>query len=81
MLSVLGSIGLGLVWGWMLVRRVRGARWPLVLRMLLWLVVQAVLVARLASPQLVVWFAISVLASALVCRAWIRRLVQRYDTA
>jgi hypothetical protein len=80
-LSILGSIGLGLVWGWVLVRRLRGARWPLVVRMLLWLVVQAVLVAKLASPQLVVWFAISVLASALVCHAWIRMLVLRYDSA
>jgi hypothetical protein len=80
-LSIAGSIGLGLVWGWLVVRRVRGARWPLVLRMLLWLAVQAVLVARLASPQLVAWFAISVLVSALVCHTWLRRLEQRYSSA
>jgi hypothetical protein len=69
------------VWGWLLVRRVRGARWPLVVRMLLWLVVQALLVAKLASLQAVVWFAISVLVSALVCYAWVRALELRYHTA
>jgi hypothetical protein len=80
-LSIAGSIGLGLVWGWLLVRRVRGARWPLVVRMLLWLVVQGLVVAKLASLQAVVWFAISVLVSALVYYAWVRALALRYDSA
>ncbi len=81
MLSIAGSIGLGLVWGWLVVRRVRGARWPLVVRMLLWVIVQALLVAKLASLQAVVWFAVSVLVSALVWYAWFRTLALRYDNA
>jgi len=69
------------VWGWLVVRRVRGARWPLVVRMLLWVIVQALLVAKLASLQAVVWFAVSVLVSALVWYAWFRTLALRYDNA
>jgi hypothetical protein len=78
MLSIFGCAGLGLVWGWLVVRRVRGARWPLVVRMLLWIAVQALLVLWLATPQALIWFAIGVLAGALVCHAWVRALVARY---
>ncbi len=78
MLSAAGSASLGLVWGWLVVRRVRGARWPLVVRMLLWMAVQVLLVAWLAAPQGLIWFAIGVLAGALVCHAWVRALEKRY---
>jgi hypothetical protein len=79
MLTLIGCVGLGLVWGWLAVRRVRRARWPLVVRMLLWIAIQALLVAWMAGPPALAGFAIGVLAGALVCHAWVRALEQRYS--
>lgn len=81
MLHILGGCGLGLVWGWLAVRRVQGARWPLVVRMLLWIVVQALLMIWLSTLPGLAWFAIGVLAGALACHAWLRRLQARYGKA
>ena len=79
LLNIAGSIGLGLVWGWLAVRRSYKARWPVVARVLLWVIVQALVVGFAATLGAVGWFVASVALAALLCRAWLRALALRYD--
>lgn len=78
MLAVLGSVGIGLVWGWMLSHPGRSWRAWRKLTLLLGLVVQALLLWRLAVPLALVAFAAALVASWLLARTWYRALVWRY---
>lgn len=78
MLAVLGSVGIGLVWGWMLAHPGRSWRAWRKLTLLLGLVVQALLLWRLAVPLALVAFAAALVASWLLARTWYRALVWRY---
>jgi hypothetical protein len=78
MLAVLGSVGIGLVWGWMLSHPGRSwCAWR-ALTLLLGLVVQALLLWRLVVPVALVAFAVALVASWLLARTWYRALVWRY---
>ncbi len=74
---IMGTICLGLVWGWLLVRRLRGAQWPAVAQMLLGLVGQSALIVALLKPYSLLWFgagvAIGSFLAAMVFRSWERR--------
>lgn len=73
-----GSVGLGLVWGWLAVLACRGARWQKIARVLLSIVVQALVVGWLATPAALVGFAVALVVSAAVCAAWLRALELRF---
>ena len=51
MLQIIGGIGIGLVSGWLTTRLIYQARWPVVVRVLLGLIVQGSVVLGLTSPQ------------------------------
>lgn len=78
MLPILGTLGLGLVWGWLALRRLRAASWSLVAIVLLLIGVQALLVVRLAGPALLASFGAGLALGALLVRAWLRGLALRY---
>ncbi|MFN8479700.1 MAG: hypothetical protein U0074_17930 [Kouleothrix sp.] len=78
MLAVLGSVGIGLVWGWMLSHPGRSWRVGQALTLLLGLVVQALLLWRLVVPLALIAFAGALAASWLVARIWYRALALRY---
>jgi hypothetical protein len=73
-----GTIGLGLVWGWVSARLLRRARWEVAVRMLLGLVVLGLLVFHLGAIAEVVAFGVAVVAGALICGTWVRALERRY---
>lgn len=77
MLSVLGGIGLGLVWGWLAERLVVGDRPMRAARMLLWVGVQALLVAAIGTPGMLGAFAAGLAAGTLLARAWRRTIEWR----
>ncbi|MFN8505550.1 hypothetical protein [Kouleothrix sp.] len=70
MIAVLGGIGLGLVWGWLAVRLLAGARRAMAVRVPLWLALQALLVAYLGAPGALAGFAAGLAAGVLLARAW-----------
>jgi hypothetical protein len=74
---MLGTICLGLVWGWLLVRRLRGNRWVVVVRMLVGLAAQSLVVAALVKPLGLLWFAGGLLAGILLAAIWVLALEQR----
>jgi hypothetical protein len=74
---MLGTTCLGLVWGWLLIRRLRGNRWMVVVRMLLGLAAQALVVAALVQPLGLLWFAGGLLAGILLAAIWVMALEQR----
>jgi hypothetical protein len=74
---MLGTIALGLVWGWLLVRRLRGNRWMVAVRMLVGLAAQALVVAALVKPLGLLWFAGGLLAGILLAAIWVMALEQR----
>jgi hypothetical protein len=78
MLVVIGSVGLGLVWGWVAARLIYHARWTVVVRVLLGLVAQGLVVLQLASPRVLLWFGGATAIGALVCLTWVRTLEARY---
>lgn len=78
MLSALGGLGLGLVWGWLAWRRLRVARWPLALIVLLLIAVQALLVIRVGERAVQISFLAGLALGALLARAWLRGLALRY---
>lgn len=78
MLGVFGSVGIGLVWGWLLAHPGRSWRSRQALGMLLSLVVQALLLWRLAAPTALVTFGSAFVASWLLARAWYGALALRY---
>lgn len=75
---IAGSVGLGLVWGWLAVRLCRGARWPKIARVLLSIVVQALVVGWLATPAALAGFAAALLVGVATCAAWLRALALRF---
>jgi len=78
MLSILGAIGLGLVWGWAAARLAYRARWTVVVRVLLGLILQAELVLAFTSPRAMIAFGGAVVFAALLGWLWVRRLDLRY---
>jgi hypothetical protein len=78
MLQILGAVGLGLVWGWLAVRLCQGAGWAKIVRVVLWIVVQALLIAWFGTTQSLIAFGVALLFSALFGRAWIRLLALRF---
>lgn len=78
MLLILGGIGVGLVYGWLTARLLYRARWMSFVCVLLWLIAQGVLILKLTSPQVVLWFSGALIISALLCVAWRRVLEARY---
>ena len=78
MLSILGSIGLGLVWGWAAARLIYRAQWIVVARVLIELILQALVVLVFTSPRAVIAFAGAVVLAALLSWLWVRRLELRY---
>lgn len=78
MLGVLGSVGIGLVWGWLLAHPGRGWRTWRAVGVLLGLLAQALLLWRLAVPLALIAFAGALAASWLVARIWYRALALRY---
>lgn len=78
MVAIFGALGLGLVWGWLALRRLRAARWPLALFMLLLIAVQALLVLRFGERALLISFLAGLVLGALLVRAWLRGLALRY---
>jgi hypothetical protein len=81
MLSLLGGIGLGLVWGALAARLIFRARWTVVLRVLLGLLVQGLVVLRLGALGATLAFAGATALSALLGALWLRRLAARYGAA
>src|SRR5262245_29364087 len=77
-LSILGSIGLGLVWGWAAARLVYRARWIVVARVLIGLILQGLVVLVFTSPRVVIAFGGAVVLAALLGWQWVRRLELRY---
>jgi hypothetical protein len=77
-LSIAGSIGLGLVWGWLVARLTYRARWFVVVRVLIGLILQGLLVLFFTSPRAVMAFAGAVALAALVGWLWVRTLELRY---
>ncbi len=77
MLPILGTLGLGLVWGWLALRRLRAARWPLVVIVLLLIAIQALLVLRFGERSLLASFLTGLALGALLVRAWLRGLALR----
>jgi len=78
--AISGTICLGLVWGWLLVRLLRGNRWAVMLRMLLGLSAQAVVVANLVGVLGMLWFVGGVFAGVLLAAIWVISLEQRILT-
>lgn len=81
MLSLLGGIGLGLVWGALAARLLFRAHWTVALRVLLGLIVQGLVVLRLGALSATLAFAGAVALSALLSALWLRRLAARYGAA
>ena len=81
MLSIAGSIGLGLVSGWVAARLVRHARWFVVARVLLGLIIQGLVVLGLASARGAIAFGCALALGALLGALWVRRLELRYGAA
>lgn len=77
MLPILGTLGLGLVWGWLSLRRLRAARWPLAVIVLLLIAIQALLVLRFGERSLLASFLAGLALGALLVRAWLRGLALR----
>jgi hypothetical protein len=75
---IAGGIGTGLVVGWLAARLVDRARWTVVARVLLGVIIQSIVVLRLTSPEIVLWFAGALLIGALLCTIWLRTLQARY---
>jgi hypothetical protein len=72
-----GSIGLGLVWGWVAARLIWRARWDVAARVLLGLLAQGLVSVYLASELATVWAAAAAATGALICYGWLRRLEGR----
>lgn len=72
-----GIIGLGVVWGWVLVQRLPRKPWRVLARMLLAAGAQLALVVQLAQPIGALWWAAGVAAGALFAGLWVRSLEQR----
>jgi hypothetical protein len=74
---IAGSIGTGLVVGWLAARLLYHARWMMRVWLLLGLIVQGLLVLQIASPDAMLWFWVAALAVALICFGWLRELERR----
>lgn len=79
MLAFAGTVGLGLVWGWLAVRLSRGARWTVVVRVVLGLAAQAEL-AQLLLPLGALWFGGGVLGGIFLALSLVRALEARIAT-
>jgi len=77
-LGIAGSIGLGLVWGWAAARLTYRARWVVVVRVLLGLILQAQLVLFFTSQRDLLAFGGAAVLAALLGWLWVRRLELRY---
>ena len=66
---------MGLVWGWLLVRRLRKSRWQAMAQMLLGLAAQMALIAALLRPLSLLWFGggvvIGAFLAAMALRSWV----------
>jgi len=79
MLVLMGGIGLGLVWGWIVARMVyRARRWTVVASALLGTAGLGLVAALVAAPWVTRWFGGGALAGALICLVWVRTLEARY---
>jgi uncharacterized membrane protein YhaH (DUF805 family) len=76
-MMIAGPICLGFVWGWLLARRLHGARWPAVLQLLAGLVAQGAVVAALLQPIGVIWFVLGVASGAFIAAMLVRQWQQR----
>ena len=74
---IAGSIGTGLVVGWLAARLLYHARWMMRVWLLLGLIIQGLLVLQIASPDATLWFVGAALTAALTCFAWVRALERR----
>ena len=77
MLYLIGTISLGLVWGWLLLRLLPGRGWAVITRVVAGLAAQAALVWQLVAPIGVVWFGIGVLLGMTIVSLWLRRIAAR----
>jgi hypothetical protein len=74
---IAGSIGAGLVVGWLAGRLLHRARWSVRAVLLLGLIAQGALVLRIATPTATRWFVVAALLAAFSCIAWVRALERR----
>ena len=81
MLSIAGSIGVGLVSGWAAARLLSHARWWVIARVLLGLAVQGMVVLGLASARGAIAFGGALALGVLLGLLWVRRLELRYGAA
>jgi hypothetical protein len=80
-MAIAGCIGLGLVWGWVAARLIHSARWTVVARVLVGLLVQGVLALRLATTGATIALGVAALVGAIVCHGWVRALERQYGAA
>jgi hypothetical protein len=76
-MPILGTIGLGLVWGWLAARSIYGARWTALVFVALGLAAQGLLVPQVVVSQAVPWFVGAGVVSFAVCLGWLRALRRR----
>lgn len=73
-MAAIGTFGLGLVWGWLLVRLLRQTNWRIWLRMLFGLGVQGAVIVALVGPLSLLWFTGGGLAGVLLAAIWVLTL-------
>ena len=78
MLAAFGGLGIGLVWGWVAVHLLRGARRARVVRTLIWLALQVALLRWLGTPTMLASFVAGLLASGMTYWVWQYSLAQRF---
>jgi hypothetical protein len=74
---ITGTILLGIVWGWLSVRLMRGNRWTAIVRVVLGIAGQALVAAKIVAPLGVLWFAGGVIGGILIGIIWVRSLELR----
>jgi F0F1-type ATP synthase assembly protein I len=74
---IAGTIGLGVVWGWLIVRLARGRPWQVVARVVLGAAAQLAVVAQLAQALGAAWWVVGVAAGALIAGLWVQALERR----
>jgi NhaP-type Na+/H+ or K+/H+ antiporter len=78
MLAAFGGLGIGLVWGWVAVHLLRGARRARALRTLIGLALQVALLRWLGTPTMLASFVAGLLASGMTYWVWQYSLAQRF---
>ena len=75
---ILGSIGTGLVVGWVATRLTMRAPWTVRVWVLLSVIAHALIVFELAAAAAAISFGIALVLGALICGTWVRTLEARY---